>query len=64
MRYVLGASGVGHSFVAGYGQDYPVSVHHRAASCPDTPASCGWDNYNAATPNPQILYGALVGGEH
>lgn len=31
-------------------------------SCPDVPAQCGWDAFNSLDPNPQTLYGALVGG--
>ena len=26
------------------------------------PASCSWDQFNAPGDNPQVLYGALVGG--
>lgn len=63
MKYVLGSGGAGHSFVVGFGTDPPVQCHHRAASCPDEPATCDFDNYNAATANPQTLYGAMVGGE-
>lgn len=32
------------------------------SSCPDRPASCTWNEFNSPAPNPQILYGALVGG--
>ena len=63
MKYILGSDGVGRSFVVGYGTNPPVQAHHRAASCPDKPATCTFDNFNAATGNPQTLYGALVGGE-
>lgn len=62
-KYVLGSDGVGHSFVVGFGTDPPVQCHHRSASCPLPPATCTFDNYNADTANPHILYGALVGGE-
>ena len=63
MKYVLGSDGVGHSFVVGFGVTPPVQCHHRAASCPDAPATCTFDNFNADTANPQVLYGAMVGGE-
>ncbi len=63
MKYVLGSDGVGHSFVVGFGVTPPVQCHHRAASCPDEPATCTFDNFNADTPNPQVLYGAMVGGD-
>ena len=62
MKYVLGSDGVGHSFVVGFGTDPPVQCHHRAASCPDEPATCDFDNFNANVSNPQTLYGAMVGG--
>ncbi|DBA75362.1 TPA: hypothetical protein ACH3X1_010629 [Trebouxia sp. C0004] len=62
MKYVLGSDGVGHSFVVGFGVTPPVQCHHRAASCPAAPATCTFDNFNADTANPQVLYGAMVGG--
>ena len=31
-------------------------------SCPAAPASCGWAEYHTSSPNPNVLYGALVGG--
>ena len=39
---------------------YVSIVIHR--SCPNRPAPCDWNDYNNPGPNPQILYGALVGG--
>ena len=33
-----------------------------SSSCSDQPATCDWNDYNSAGPNPQVLYGALVGG--
>ena len=50
------------SFVVGYGPNWPKQPHHRAASRPDMPAPCSWDQFNAQGPNPQVLNGALVGG--
>ena len=32
------------------------------SSCPNRPAICDWDAFDSPAPNPQILYGALVGG--
>jgi len=61
MNYILG-DGAGHSYVVGWGNDPPQRPHHRAASCPDRPAECDWDNYQSPNPNPQVLNGALVGG--
>lgn len=64
MKYVLGSEdGVGNSFVVGFGNNPPVQAHHRGASCPDPPALCSFDSFNAAAANPHVLYGALVGGE-
>ncbi|CAK8681039.1 unnamed protein product [Clavelina lepadiformis] len=63
--YMLG-QGSGRSFVVGFGNNPPRSPHHRASSCPNwtrTPVqACGFDSLHAGTPNPHILYGALVGG--
>lgn len=52
----------GRSYVVGFGINPPKRPHHKAASCPDSPASCGWDQLNTADPNPHVLNGALVGG--
>jgi hypothetical protein len=39
-------------------------VPHRAASCvaATTAPPCSWDAYESSSPNPNVLYGALVGG--
>lgn len=58
--YAMGSSG--RSFVVGFGVNPPVREHHAGASCPDRPASCGWPQFDSPNPNPQILYGGLVGG--
>jgi len=58
--YALGDGG--HSFVVGVGSNPPQRPHHRAASCPDRPATCDWAAFNSADPSPQTLFGALVGG--
>ena len=60
MGYILGDTG--RSFVVGYGVNPPQRPHHRSSSCPDRPAPCGYDDANSPEPNPQTLYGALVGG--
>ena len=50
------------SYVVGYGF-YPADQpHHAAASCPDMPLPCGWNDFSNPNPNPQIIYGALVAG--
>ena len=58
--YALGSGG--RSFVVGYGHNYPQQPHHAGASCPNRPAKCDWPNFDSRAANPQILYGALVGG--
>jgi len=60
IHYMLG--GHGRSLVVGYGVNPPQRPHHRSSSCPNTPAPCTWNEYNAPGPNPQVLNGALVGG--
>ena len=42
-------------------QDFALFLYYYS-SCPDSPSSCGWNEFSAPGPNPQILYGALVGG--
>ncbi|XP_033756422.1 endoglucanase 4-like [Pecten maximus] len=62
INYALGDNMNQISYVVGFGNKYPLQPHHRASSCPDHPAPCGWNEFNLDAPNPQILYGALVGG--
>ncbi|XP_045614932.1 uncharacterized protein [Procambarus clarkii] len=59
--YILGDTG--RSFVVGFGVDPPRRPHHRSSSCPSLPGACddGWADKQPG-PNPQTLYGALVGG--
>jgi len=59
MGYALGDTG--RSFVCGFGVNPPVRPHHRSSSCPNRPASCD-GALNNPGPNPQTLFGALVGG--
>jgi len=60
LEYVLGSAG--RSFVVGWGSNPPTQPHHAGASCPDMPAPCGWAQFSAPGPNPQVVYGGLVGG--
>jgi hypothetical protein len=60
LGYILGDTG--RSFVVGYGTNPPQRPHHRASSCPPLGVPCTWDYFNNPGPNPQTLYGALVGG--
>jgi hypothetical protein len=58
--YILGSTG--RSFVVGWGRDPPQFAHHAGASCPDMPAPCDWAAFSSASPNPQVIRGALVAG--
>uniref|UniRef100_A0ABM0N1F1 cellulase n=1 Tax=Saccoglossus kowalevskii TaxID=10224 RepID=A0ABM0N1F1_SACKO len=60
IRYILGDSG--RSYVVGYGVNPPERPKHESSSCPDIPEECDFTDYQSPDPNPQILYGALVGG--
>jgi len=61
IHYALGDAG--NSFVVGFGENPPARPHHRSSSCPANPdEACGWNDFNNAGPNPNILWGALVGG--
>lgn len=59
IHYALGDTG--RSFVVGFGTNPPLYAFHGGASCPGR-GSCSWESFNSSSPNPQILYGALVGG--
>ena len=61
VKYVLG-DGTGSSFVTGSGNNPPTHSHHRGSSCPVN-GTCGFDVFNDPSPNPNTLFGALVGGE-
>ena len=54
--YILGSNPRQSSYVVGYGDNFPLQPHHRAAS------GVGWDAFNSDQPNEHVLYGALVGG--
>ncbi|KAA0200408.1 hypothetical protein HAZT_HAZT002177, partial [Hyalella azteca] len=61
LNYALGS--YGHSYIVGFGVNPPERPHHRASSCPDMPEACVSDwAQNQPGPNPQVLYGAMVGG--
>lgn len=59
--YALG-NGSLRSYVVGFGPNPPSHQQHAAASCPNEPAPCGWKQFSSPNPNPQVLYGGLVGG--
>jgi len=65
MNFILGDNnhdGGCFSYAIGVGTKYPVSPHHRSASCPDIPAPCSEAMLHAPGPSPQLLVGAIVGG--
>ncbi len=62
IRYLLGSNG--RSYMVGYGTTPPLRVHHRAASCPGQNETCGFSFYSATSPNPNVIFGAVVGGPH
>ena len=58
---MLGDSG--RSYVVGFGDNYPLQPHHKAAACASPPAQCTWSTFgDTSTNNPHQLNGALVGG--
>ncbi|KAI3897620.1 hypothetical protein MKX03_026538 [Papaver bracteatum] len=64
--YLLGKNPRHISYLIGYGDAFPLRVHHRAASIPDDGKmySCteGWSFRDSSKPNPHNITGALVGG--
>lgn len=60
VAYVLGDSG--RSYLTGYSTNSPEKIPHRQASCP-ADGDCTWETaYYSTEKNPNVLYGALVGG--
>ncbi|KAK4389658.1 Endoglucanase 1 [Sesamum angolense] len=67
--YILGDNPAKMSYMVGFGQKYPQRIHHRGSSLPSVRAhpariSCG-DGFQylySASPNPNVLVGAVVGG--
>ncbi|WCJ39873.1 glycosyl hydrolase 9C1 [Euphorbia peplus] len=68
--YILGKNPKSMSYLVGYGQNYPVHVHHRGSSIASvfdlhSSVQCvqGFETwYRRPEPNPNVIYGALVGG--
>ncbi len=52
--YMLGDNPDAFSYLVGFGDDFPLQPHHRAAS--------GTDHVGESGPNEHVLDGALVGG--
>ncbi|XP_056021966.1 uncharacterized protein LOC130054902 isoform X1 [Ostrea edulis] len=62
IHYMVGDNNKNFSYVIGYGSSYPLRPHHSGSSCSPAPAPCNWNTFKSKDPNPNILYGALVGG--
>ncbi|KAF9602294.1 hypothetical protein IFM89_026411 [Coptis chinensis] len=67
--YILGDNPQKMSYMVGFGNRYPTHVHHRGSSLPSVHAhpdrvACndGFQYLNSASPNPNILVGAILGG--
>ncbi|TXG56902.1 hypothetical protein EZV62_018215 [Acer yangbiense] len=68
--YILGKNPKSMSYIIGYGQKYPIHVHHRGSSIASvftlhSTVGCvqGFETwYRRPQANPNILYGGLVGG--
>lgn len=68
--YILGKNPKSMSYLVGYGENYPVRVHHRGASIASlsvmhSSVGCvegfeAW--YKRPEADPNVIYGALVGG--
>ncbi len=58
MDHILGDNSLGYSFLLGYGDKWPVHIHHRAAN-PGTDSSGASSNPSAK----YTAYGLLVGGD-
>ncbi|KAJ8555931.1 hypothetical protein K7X08_013427 [Anisodus acutangulus] len=67
--YILGDNPARISYMVGFGQKYPLRVHHRGSSLPSVhthPGHIGCSDWfqslNSGSPNPNVLVGAIVGG--
>ncbi|XP_020573886.1 endoglucanase 1-like [Phalaenopsis equestris] len=67
--YILGENPAEISYMVGFGNKYPLRVHHRGSSIPSkhehpSPISCndGFQYFYSNAPNPNVLIGAIVGG--
>ncbi|XP_027347965.1 endoglucanase 2-like [Abrus precatorius] len=63
--YVLGENPMKMSYLVGYGSHYPKYIHHRGSSIPvnaTTGCKDGFRWFNSSYPNPNVAFGALVGG--
>lgn len=67
--YILGRNPLKMSYMVGYGEKYPMKIHHRGSSLPSISIhpeniNCqgGFQYYESGEVNPNILTGAVVGG--
>ncbi|KAJ8435551.1 hypothetical protein Cgig2_015406 [Carnegiea gigantea] len=68
--YILGQNPESMSYLVGFGTKYPKRAHHRGSSIPSIfflhdKVDCvqGFESwYKRSEPNPNVLYGALIGG--
>ncbi|XP_073306220.1 endoglucanase 1-like [Primulina huaijiensis] len=67
--YILGENPSKMSYMVGFGQRYPLRIHHRGSSLPSVHdhsahIGCG-DGFQylySSSPNPNVLVGAIIGG--
>ena len=69
--YILGDNPLKMAYMVGYGSHYPKRIHHRGSSLPckanhpqHIPCSAGFQSLYSSAPNPNILVGAVVGGQN
>ncbi|WJZ82107.1 hypothetical protein VitviT2T_001897 [Vitis vinifera] len=67
--YILGDNPAKMSYMVGFGDKYPQHVHHRGSSLPSVrthpdhiACSNGFQYLYSASPNPNVLVGAILGG--
>lgn len=67
--YILGDNPRKMSYMVGFGDSYPKYIHHRGSSVPSVhahpqpiPCNDGFQYLHSASPNPNLLVGAVVGG--
>ncbi|KAG5108487.1 hypothetical protein JHK84_045394 [Glycine max] len=63
--YVLGENPMKMSYLVGYGTQYPKYLHHRGSSIAvnaTTGCKDGFKWFESPHPNPNVAFGALVGG--
>ncbi|KAJ8424023.1 hypothetical protein Cgig2_001726 [Carnegiea gigantea] len=67
--YILGNNPAKMSYMVGFGEKYPLKIHHRGSSIPSVHSHPGRIGCNdgfqylySSSPNPNLLVGAIVGG--